>query len=209
VGSTTIGTAHIDRYVLHHSRYLEMPLLHFYEDSGHPRGAVLWVSLHGKNSREDWPQIIKFLNGGYEVFSFDFRGMGETSMKFRVDSSSASSPSSFDEAYVDPLDSVMADYVYNSLLTGRPYFLQMMDDLKIVELFIRSLNSQFPREPLTLDATGEAYSLAARFQEVDPEVSILKQESAQVLSWSTLVAKGQEQWPIAFLMPSGALITIK
>ena len=58
--------------------------------------------------------------------------MGETSMKFRVDSSSASSPSSFDEAYVNPLDSVMADYVYNSLLTGRPYFLQMMDDLKIV-----------------------------------------------------------------------------
>jgi cephalosporin-C deacetylase-like acetyl esterase len=207
VGSTTIGTAHIDRYVLHHSRYLEMPLLHFYEDSGHPRGAVLWVSLHSKASGGDWPQIIKFLNGGYEVFSFDFRGMGETSMKFRVDSSSASSPSSFDEAYVDPLDSVMADYVYNSLLTGRPYFLQMMDDLKIVELFIRSLNSQFPREPLTLDATGEAYSLAARFQEVDPEVSILKQESAQVLSWSTLVAKGQEQWPIAFLMPSGALIT--
>jgi hypothetical protein len=103
----------------------------------------------------------------------------------------------------------MADYVYNSLLTGRPYFLQMMDDLKIVELFIRSLNSRFPREPLTLVATGEAYSLAVRFQEVDPEVSILKQESALVLNWSALVAQGQEQWPIAFLMPSGAFITTK
>ena len=209
MGSTTIGAVHIDRYVLHHSRYLEMPLLHFYKDGGHPRGAVLWVSLHGKASREDWPQIAKLLNDGYEVFSFDFRGWGETSMKYRVDSSSASSAISFDEAYVDPLDSVMADYVYNSLLTGRPYFLQMMDDLKIAELFVRSLNSRFPREPLTLDATGEAYSLAVRFQEVDPEVAVLKQESAQVLNWSALVAQGQEQWPIAFLMPSGALITTK
>jgi len=209
VGSTTSGTVHIDRYVLHHSRYLEIPLLHFYNDSGHPKGAVLWFSLHCKASRGDWPQITKLLNDGYEVFSFDFRGMGETSMKFRVDSSGASSPNSFDEAYVNPLDSVMADYVYNSLLTGRPYVLQMMDDLKIVELFIRSLNSRFPREPLTLAATGEAYSLAVRFQEVDPEVAILKQEAAPVLNWSALVAQGQEQWPIAFLMPSGALITAK
>jgi hypothetical protein len=36
----------------------------------------------------------------------------------------------FDEAYVSPLSSVLAGYVYNSLLTGRPYFWQMMDDLK-------------------------------------------------------------------------------
>jgi pimeloyl-ACP methyl ester carboxylesterase len=209
VGNTTSGTVHIDRYVLHHSRYLEIPLLHFYKDSGHPKGAVLWFSLHGKVSRGDWPQIAKLLNDGFEVFSFDFRGMGETSMRFRTDSSAASSLKSFDEAYVNPLDSVMADYVYNSLLTGRPYFLQMMDDLKIVELFIRSLNSQSPRESLTLDATGEAYSVAVRFQEIDPEVSILKQESAPVLNWSALVAQGQEQWPIAFLMPSGAFITTK
>jgi hypothetical protein len=206
VGSTTIGTVHIDRYVLHHSRYLEMPLLHFYSEGSHPKGGILWFSLHGKASREDWPQISKLLNDGYEVFSFDFRGLGETSMKFRVDSSGTSAPDGFDEAYANPLDSVLAGYVYNSLLTGRPYFLQMMDDLKIAQLFIRSLN---PREPLTLAATGEAYSLAVRFQEVDPEVSILKQESAPVLNWSTLVAQGQEQWPIAFIMPNGAAIRAK
>jgi hypothetical protein len=209
VGSTTIGAVHIDRYVLHHSRYLEIPLLHFYNGGDHPKGAVLWFGFHGKASPGDWPQITKLLSDGYEVFSFDFRGRGETGMKFRVDSSSALSSNSLDESYADPLNSVMADYVYNSLLTGRPYFLQMMDDLKIVELFIRSLNSQFPKEPLTLNATGEAYSLAVRFQKVDPEVSILKQESTQVLNWSALVAQGQEQWPIELLMPSGALITTK
>ena len=209
VGSTTIGTVHIDHYVLHHSRHLEMPFLHIYSDSSHPKGGILWFSLHGKASREDWPQIAKLLNDGYEVFSFDFRGLGETSMKFRIDSSGISTPDSFDESYVNPLGSVLADYVYNSLLTGRPYFLQLLDDLKIAQLFIRNLNSRLPREPLTLAATGEAYSLALRFQEVDPEVSILKQESAPVLNWSTLVAQGQEQWPIAFLMPSGAAIRAK
>jgi hypothetical protein len=130
-------------------------------------------------------------------------------MNYRVDSSGISSPDGFDEAYVNPLDSVLADYVYNSLLTGRPYFLQMMDDLKIVQLFIRSLNSRSPREPLTLAATGEAYSLAIGFKEVDPEVSILQQEFSPALNWSALVAQGKEQWPIAFLMPSGALITTK
>ena len=130
-------------------------------------------------------------------------------MKFRIDSSGISTPDSFDESYVNPLGSVLADYVYNSLLTGRPYFLQLLDDLKIAQLFIRNLNSRLPREPLTLAATGEAYSLALRFQEVDPEVSILKQESAPVLNWSTLVAQGQEQWPIAFIMPNGAAIRAK
>ena len=209
LGSNTIGTVHIDRYVLHHSRYLEMPLLHFYSEGGHPKGGILWFSLHGKASPADWPQISKLLSDGYEVFSFDFRGLGETRMNYRVDSSGISSPDGFDEAYVNPLNSVLADYVNNSLLTGRPYFLQMMDDLKIVQLFIRNLNSREPREPLTLAATGESYSLAVRFQEVDPKVSILKQESAPVLNWSALVAQGQEQWPIAFLMPSGALITTK
>jgi hypothetical protein len=84
-----------------------------------------------------------------------------------------------------------------------------MDDLKIVQLFIRSLNSRSPREPLTLAATGEAYSLAIGFKEVDPEASILQQEFSPALNWSALVAQGKEQWPIAFMMPSGALITTK
>ena len=114
-----------------------------------------------------------------------------------------------DAAYMNPLMSVFADYVYNSLLIGRPYFLEMMDDLKIVELFVRSLDSHGSRESLTLDAPGEAYSLAIRFQEVDPEVKLLTPESAPVLDWSRLAAQGQEQWPIAFLMPDGATITAK
>jgi len=144
VGTSTIGTTHIDRYVLHHSTYLEMPLLHFYNDGGPSKGAVLWFSLNGKATWKDWPQIARLLSEGYEVFSFDFRGLGETRMNYRARSSDDPDlvQENFDQAYISPLSSVLAGYVYNSLLTGRPYFLQMMDDIKIAELFIRSRNAQ-------------------------------------------------------------------
>jgi hypothetical protein len=210
-GSSTAGTVHIDRYVLHHSAYLEMPLLHIHDDSGHPQGAILWFSLDGKVSEKNWAEVSKLISGGYEVFSFDFRGLGETRMNYRVDSADTPDMAShnFDEAYVNPLGSVFGDYVYNSLLTGRPYFLEMMDDIKIAELFARSQDSHLPRQRLTLAANGEAYGLALRFEDLDPQVAILATDSAPVLNWSTLATDGQEQWPIAFLMPSGAILKEK
>jgi hypothetical protein len=208
VGSSAAGAVHIDRYVLHHDTYLEMPLLHFYGDGNHSKGALLWISLEGKASEKDWPQITKFISDGYEVYSFDFRGLGENRMNFRVDASetSSSSQSSFDEAYVNPLGSVLADYVYNSLLTGRPYFFQLMDDIEIAKLFVRKRDANLPRQPITLAASGDAYTLAVRFKEVDPKVKILASDSDPVLNWSTLVSQGQEKWPIALLMPYGALL---
>jgi len=208
-GSSTSGALRIDRYVLHHSTYLEIPLLHFHNESNHPKGAILWFSLDGKASEKDWPRISSLIGDGYEVFSFDFRGLGETRMNYRTDSADAPSPAQehFDEAYVDPLGSVLGDYVYNSLLTGRPYFLQLMDDLKIAELFVRNRDPHQPVQPLTLAVSGEAYSLAIRFQELDPQVTMLTPDSAPILNWSALVAHGQEQWPIALLMPSGATIS--
>ncbi len=80
-----------------------------------------------------------------------------------------------------------------------------MDDIKIAELFIRSRNTQ-ARLPLTIAATGDAYSLAVRYQQIDHGVKILPTNSDPTLDWSTLVSQGEEQWPIAFLMPSGAYI---
>jgi cephalosporin-C deacetylase-like acetyl esterase len=212
VGTSTAGAVNIDRYVLHHSRYLEMPLLHIHDDSSHPRGAILWFGLDGKASEKDWPRISKLLSEGYEIFSFDFRGLGETRMNYRANSPRPPYPArdNFDKSYVDPLGGVLADYVYNSLLTGRPYFLQMLDDLKIAQLFIRNRDSRSGRQPLTLAASGgDAYTLAIRFQELDPQVKVLAPESASILNWATLVGQGQEQWPIAFLMPSGAMIPLE
>jgi hypothetical protein len=85
----------------------------------------------------------------------------------------------------------------------------MMDDIKIAELFVRSLNPHLPRQHLTLAASGEAYGLALRFQEIDPQVTILEPNPAATLDWSMWVTQGQEQWPIAFLMPSGATLAEK
>ncbi len=207
VGSSTAGTLHIDRYLLHHSTYLEMPLLHFHTDGSHPKGAVIWFSLRGKATEKDWPPIAKLLSDGYEVFSFDFRGLGETRMNYRARSSDDPElvQGDFEQAYMSPLSSVLAGYVYNSLLTGRPYFIQMMDDIKIAELFIRSRNAQ-AHQALTIAATGDAYNLAIRFSEVDRGTKIMPTKSAPTMDWSTLVIQDQEQWPIALLMPSGALI---
>jgi hypothetical protein len=208
-GTFTEGSVHTDRYLLYHSTYLEMPLLHFHDDSSHIRGAILWFSLDGKATPKDWGEILKLIGNGYEVFSFDFRGSGETRMNYRVDSDSTANATAddFDEAYVNPLGSVLADSVYNSLLTGRPYFLEMMDDIKIAELFVHNLDPKSPRRHVILDGVGPAITLAVRYKEIDPQVAILAPESPPIVNWSTLVAVGQEQWPIAFLMPSGTALT--
>ena len=210
VGSSTEGTVHIDRYVLHHSEYLEMPLLHFHNDRGQSKGALLWLKLQGKTDEKDWPHIAELLDDGYEVFSFDFRGMGETRMNYRAKSSDDPelAKGNFDQAYMSPLSSVLAGYVYNSLLTGRPYFFHMMDDVKIAELFIRNRNAQpgQTQQPLTIYATDKIYGLATRFQEIEPGVKLLPASSAESLNWSKWVAQEQEEWPIAFLIPSGALL---
>jgi cephalosporin-C deacetylase-like acetyl esterase len=209
-GSSTAGSARIDRYLLHHSTHLQMPLLHIHDDQIQPRGTIIWLSMSGKATQKDWPEIAKLLSQGYEVYSFDFRGQGESRMNYRV--KSADDPGlvkgDFDQAYVSPLSSVLADYVYNSLLTGRPYFLQLMDDLRIAELFIRSRSARSDA-PLTINASNDTYGLAAGFSEIDPEVKVLANDSAPSIDWSALVTKGQEDWPIAYLLPFGAYIPRK
>ena len=109
----------------------------------------------------------------------------------------------FEEAYVNPLSSVLADYVYNSLLTGRPYFLQMMDDLKIAELFIGSKSARSGL-PVMIAAANDAYGLAIRFTEIDPKIRVLPNHNASPVDWPALVEKSQEEWPIAYLLPFGA-----
>ena len=208
-GNETFGSIHIERYLLHHSIYLEMPVLRFYRNGGSPRGTLLWLRVASKAGEKDWPELHRLLDEGYEVFSFDFRGLGETKMNYRAISPDdpGLAQGDFDHAYVNPLSSVMADYVYNSILTGRPYFLQMMDDIKIAELFMRGISTNASNQPMIFAADGEGYSVAARFREIDPTVRLLPTTApGPVLSWQTIVAQEGEQWPIVFLMPGGASI---
>ena len=139
------------------------------------------------------------------MISFDFRGLGETRMPYKVDS--ADDPLlaklDFDQAYTFPLLSVLADYVYNSLLVGRPYFLQMIEDAEIA--------TRFSREKLGVPVTavtapGNGYSLAKDISETLPGIELLPQPDGHVLSWSEIVREKQELWPIQFLLPAGAYI---
>ncbi|MBS1822320.1 MAG: acetylxylan esterase [Acidobacteria bacterium] len=206
IGVTTVGPVHIDRYLLHHSAYLAMPLLHFHKGDRSAKGPLLWLNIEGKADSHDWTELTRFLDQGYDIYSFDFRGLGETRMNYRASSSDDPGlvKGTLDQAYVSPLSSVMADYVYNSLLTGRPYFLQMMDDIEIASLFIRHKGNDI--RPLTIAAPDNTYPLAMRFQEIDPTVKLLPSASGSRLDWTSLVAHGQEQWPIVFLMPFGSAL---
>src|SRR5438874_13417422 len=136
-GSSKIEDATIDRYLLRHNELLEMPLLHIHKSGAGDRKLLLWFQENGKATPTDWPEVEKLLNQGYNIISFDFRGLGETRMPY-----TAVSPDDpllgqldFDHAYVNPISSVLANYVYNSLLTGKPNFLKMIVDAEIARRF--------------------------------------------------------------------------
>ena len=205
VGTPKAGEASIDRYILHHSGQLEMPLLHIHKSGPGARTVLMWFQENGKATAEDWPEIEKYLNQGYDIISFDFRGLGETRMPY-----TAVSPDDpllgrldFDRAYVNSLSGVLANYVYNSLLTGRPYFLQMIEDAEIASLFSAQ---KLHASVVVVTAAGDAYTLASSVAETLPGIKLLPEPNRKILKWSEIVEQKRETWPIQYLMPSGAYI---
>ena len=205
IGSAKVGEVAIDRYVLHHSVELEMPLLYIHKSGGGDRRVALWFQENGKATAEDWPEIERYLNLGYEIISFDFRGLGETRMAY-----TAVSPDDpllgeldFDHAYVNPISGVLANYVYNSLLTGRPYFLQMIEDAEIARRFAAE---KLHVNVVVVSAAGEAYTLASAIAETLPGMSLQSEPNRKILKWSEIVEQRRGSWPIQYLLPSGAYI---
>jgi hypothetical protein len=206
LGSTQFGNINVDRYLLRHSRYLQMPLLWIHRKEQRGRKALLWLGENGKTTSQAWPELAKLLNSGYDIVSFDPRGLGETRMPYKAVSPDdpALAQMTFDQAYVSPLSGVLADYVYNSVLTGRPYFFQMMEDVEIAARFSRvKLN---PGAEITIAGIGNGFSLASAAAEVLPATKVLPQDSEKAVKWSELVDQKRELWPIEFLLPSGAYI---
>jgi len=109
----------------------------------------------------------------------------------------------FDRAYVNPLSSLLADYVYNSLLTGRPYFLQMIEDAEIAVRFSRL---KLHAGDFSVASDEEGFTLANAIARTLPVVKQIPQPGAQIMKWSDLVIQGREQWPIQYLLPGGAYI---
>jgi hypothetical protein len=204
-GSSKVDDATIDRYLLRHSGLLEMPLLHIHKSGVGDRKLLLWFQENGKATAKDWPEVEKYLNQGYDIISFDFRGLGETRMPY-----TAVSPDDpllgkldFEHAYANSVSGVLANYVYNSLLTGRPYFLQMMEDAEIARRFAAE---KLHANVVALTATGDAYTLASAIAETLPSVQLLPEASGKLWKWSEIIEEKREIWPIQYLLPSGAYI---
>ena len=205
VGSSRFEDISIDRYVLHHSRNLVMPLLHIRRAASQSHRWLLWFGKDGKASVNDWPEIMKYLDAGFDIVTFDFRGLGETRMPYKAvsDDDPSFAHLDFDRAYVNPLSSVLADYVYNSLLTGRPYFLQMIEDAEIAVRFSRL---KLHAGDFSVASDEEGFTLANAIARTLPAVKQIPQPKAQIMKWSDLVIQGREQWPIQYLLPDGAYI---
>jgi len=205
VGSSTSGELVIERYLLHHSRNLEMPLLHIHNPANENPKVLVWFSSRGKAGPENWDEVVKYIDTGYDVVSFDFRGLGETRMPYKAISEDDPllAQLDFDQAYVSPISGVLADYVYNSLLTGRPYFLQMIEDAEIAARFA---HAKFNTKQLAVTAGGDAYTLARSIAETLPDMKLLAKPDAQILNWSEIIDQKRELWPVQYLLPGGAYI---
>jgi hypothetical protein len=167
---------------------------------------VLWIGENGKASAQDWPLIEKQLAAGYDVISFDRRGLGETRMPFKAVSPDdpALAKLSFDEAYVSPLSGVLADYTYNSILTGRPYFLQSIEDVEIAARFAQAKLA--PTSQLSVTGDGIGSTLARSAAEVLPGIKLISPSGEQPPNWSEIVEQKRELWPIQLLLPGGAYV---
>jgi len=205
MGSSNSNGVSIDRYMLRHSTLLEMPLLHIHKSAAGKRTFLMWFRESGKATADDWPEIKKYVDEGYDIVSFDFRGLGETRMPYTAVSPDdpALGTLDFDHAYVNSISSVLANHVYNSLLIGRPYFLQMIEDSEIASRFARE---KLGAKALAVTAPDEGYTLASAVAETLPGFELLARPDTRVLKWSEIVEQKRENWPIHYLLPSGAYI---
>src|SRR2546426_12690992 len=105
--------------------------------------------------------------------------------------------------YVNSISSVLANHVYNSLLTGRPYFLQLIEDSEIAGRFARE---KLGAKVEAVTAPGDGYTLASAIAETLLGVELLPRPDAQVFKWSEIVEQKRETWPIQYLLPSGAYV---
>jgi len=204
-GTSTFDGVVIDRYAIHHSHGLVMPLIYVHKASNANKKWEIWLGKRGLAKSSDWPEIFKQVEQGFDVISFDFRGLGETRMRYKALSEDDPSFASldYDHAYVNPLSSVLADYVYNSLLTGRPFFLQMIEDVEIAARFARL---KLGADHFSLVADPNYAPLASAAGSTLDGITLTPNSSTPTEKWSDIVEHEIEEWPIQWLMPGGAYI---
>jgi hypothetical protein len=158
-----------------------------------------------KANADDWPQIAQYLESGYNILSIDPRGLGETRMQYKAVSPDDPTlvPGNIVQAYRNPLSSVLAGYVYNSILTGRPYFLQIIED---AEIGVRFARAQLSASDVAVTGSGGSYTLANAISETLPQIKVITPTGVRASKWSEIVDQKRELWPIEDLLPGGAYI---
>ncbi|HSD29443.1 MAG TPA: acetylxylan esterase [Vicinamibacteria bacterium] len=209
-GTSKAGRLAIDRYVLRHDGALVLPLLHVRDTARTPSGrVVLRVSLEGKAAALDWTAVEADLGRGDEVVSFDPRGLGETRLRYKAQSIDDEELARVDEdaAYVSPISGVLANYVYNALLTGRPYFLEVLEDAEIAVRFSRE---RLGARSVSVVGSGDGQLFAEAIAAVVPGVALRPPPpGGATFSWAGAVAEMRETWPIHYLVPGGAYVRLR
>ncbi len=207
-GRQRVGTAIVDRYRLHHGGGLVIPLLHVRREGGPRRELLVRLDLAGKVRPADWPEVEARLAEGHEIVSFDPRGLGETRMRYKAASidDPALAPADEESAYASPLSGVLANHVYNAQLLGRPYLLEMIED---VEIAVRFARAQLGAREVAVDAPGDARLLARAVAAALPDVALVRPAAAEeAFDWREAVASLRETWPIHYLVPGGASLRL-
>jgi hypothetical protein len=142
---------------------------------------------------------------GWAVVTFDARALGENRMRYKAASIDDPELTKLDEeaAYVSPISGVLANHAYNALLTGRPYFLELIEDAEIAGRFARS---PLGATRVAVSGRGPARTWAAAVARVVPGIEAGPGADASALDWARIVEDLQETWPIHELLPGGAYV---
>jgi hypothetical protein len=98
---------------------------------------------------------------------------------------------------------VLANHVYNAQLVGRPYLLELVED---VEIAVRFARARLGARSLAIDAKGDA-RLLAELAGAALAVNVAEPRDGEpAFSWSDAVSRRLELWPIHYLLPGGGSV---
>ena len=198
-GSERSGDVVRDRYRLRYGDGLVMPLVHVHRAGAGPQPVRVELSYdRARGAAEPPPE-------GWGVVTFDARALGENRMRYKAASIDDPELTKLDEeaAYVSPLSGVLANYAYNALLTGRPYFLELIEDAEIAGRFSRE---RLGASRVVVSGRGPARTWAAAAARAVPGIEAGPGADPSALDWAQLVEGLREDWPIHELLPGGAYL---
>jgi hypothetical protein len=176
-----------------------MPLVHVHRAGAGPKPVRLELSYDGTQGAAEPP------TDGWGVVTFDARALGENRMRYKAASIDDPELSKLPEeaAYVSALSGVLANYAYNALLTGRPFFLELIEDAEIAGRFARE---RLGASRVAVSGRGPARTWAAAVVRAVPGIEAAPGTDPSLLDWARRVEGRQEAWPIHELLPGGAYL---